>query len=166
MTEKQNAPNMAGNSDAHCPYCGNLIVPKPVRHRKCPQCLQPIRVHRGKLLTLAQEKQLNEERQRELERKETGKRLRLIKLTRDSNLRVLREVKELQRDIPGGFGVEVQAILDDKTCEYCANLDGQIIPADQCRPEGIPPWSQCTSELGCRCYLQTAFGLDMSGGHS
>jgi hypothetical protein len=84
--------------------------------------------------------------------------------TRESNLRVLREVKRLQREIPGGFGVEIHSVLGNTTCDFCANMDGKIIPADQCIPENIPPWSQCTSEEGCRCTILTAMGLDMPDG--
>ena len=84
--------------------------------------------------------------------------------TRESNLRVLREVKRLQREVPGGFGVEVQSLLSNTTCEFCANMDGKIIPADQCTAKTIPPWPQCTSEEGCRCTIVMAMGLDMPKG--
>jgi len=84
--------------------------------------------------------------------------------TTESNLRVLREVKRLQRESPGGFGVEVVSVLSNTTCDFCANMDGKIIPADRCTPKTIPPWPQCTSEEGCRCTILTAMGLDMPKG--
>jgi hypothetical protein len=116
-------------------------------------------------LTEAQEKQDNEELQRQSEVREQKNRTRLKTLALESNLRTMQAAKDLQRDIPGvGFGVEVQAMLDSETCDYCANLDGTIIPADQCTPETIPPWPRCTSKSGCRCYLLSAMGLDMPEG--
>ena len=117
------------------------------------------------VLTEAQEKQLNEKIQQQREVMDQEKRLRLKRLTRESNLRTLQAARDMQCESPGGFGVEVQAMLDDETCEYCANRDGTIIRADQCTPESIPPWPQCTSESGCRCHLLTAFGLDMPEGN-
>ncbi len=151
-------------SDTDCPYCGKAIVPKPVRHRKCPHCRQPIRVRRNRLLTEAQEKQCNVEVQRQREMKEQEKRLRLKRVGRENSLRQLQEAKQMQRETGGGIGVEVLSVLSNTTCDFCANMDGKVIRAEQCTPDDIPPWPQCTCEEGCRCTIVIAFGLDMPKG--
>ena len=43
-----------------------------------------------------------------------------------------------------------RAILDEKTCDYCSELDGHAVTL-------APPYGECTNEDGCRCITRRRY---------
>lgn len=48
----------------------------------------------------------------------------------------------------GGGGMRIHANVDQDTCLTCIKRHGSDVPAG----EPIPPWDDCESDRGCRCY--------------
>ena len=53
-----------------------------------------------------------------------------------------------------GLVVRLKVIAGEDSCDYCKAQNGRVYPVEQCSENWLPPWGQCTHELGCRCCVE------------
>lgn len=66
---------------------------------------------------------------------------------------ILADYADMNADLDVGIiGIRVRTAVDDFVCEFCQSMHHAVISLDEAR-SFAPPFSQCSSDIGCRCYF-------------
>ena len=144
-TDKPSTQGLQKGQVLACPYCNAQLDSMPTRKKKCPSCGKFILVRtrlpdrERVLVTEEGARQIEEERERiRIEKAEAIQRELAV-----ANRATLESFKAL-----GVEKVEWYTALDERTCDKCRALHGNIFPLEKAPNL---PYEGCTNPHGCRC---------------